>query len=147
MVSMENGNRVILGFTNIYNESEDENSLLRQVYDVSHAEFRSAYGNGHDFSIMRPSYEATATRRGFTFEEVLGAALVKTQVKAYNIEVTTDNGATNVALNFNATYSEDFYFELVGNIDEEKEYKITITDTDGNESWRIIKATRREIWG
>ena len=140
------GNRVILGFSNIYDESEDEDNLLRQIDDVSYGNFRSIYGN-HNFSNMRSSYEWTASRRGFSFEECLGAALIKSRVKAYNITVMTDDGATNVSLNFDSGYTEDFYFDLIEEEDVEKEYKVTITDLDGNESWRIIRATYVNIMG
>ena len=139
------GNRVILGFSNIYDESENVDTLIRQIYNVSRSNFRSVYQNqGHEDEYIKDSYEWTAGRRGFSFEEVLGAALVNTGVKNYTVRVTTDDGATEVAL-YRAGYSEDLYFELIGNVNEEKEYKVTITDSEGNESYRWISATKREI--
>lgn len=137
------GNKIILGFSNVYDEDED--LLIREIYEEVGPNFRTAYQNhGHEDTLFRGSFEWTASRRGFSFEEVLGAAIVKSGIRDYNIRVTTDNGQTNVDLNMNDSgYVEDLYFAPISY--EEKIYKITITDPQGNESWRLVKAKLEEI--
>ena len=61
---METGNRVILGFTNIYNISE-ENTLLRQVYNACWGNYRRNTGN--DYYYMESAFRDAANRRGFSF--------------------------------------------------------------------------------
>ena len=136
------GNKIILGLSNTYDENED--SLIREIYEEVGPNFRTAYQNhGHEDAYFRGSFEWTASRRGFSFEEVLGAAIVKSGIRDYEIRVTTDNGQTEVALNMDSGYVEDLYFAPISY--EEKVYKITITDSQGNESWRFVKAKLVDI--